>query len=379
LTTAPATGVNVHVNAVGAVMGGAQRHLGPFLRAVREVRPAWSWCVWVTDGADTDVPDEVRVERVRVRGQAGRLAWDNRALPRALRQDRADVLIGLTNSAPLRPGVPSVLYQRNALFFDPAWVSRLRGRARLDASLRRALAFAQLRQAREVLVPSAAMAGYLTRWRGFPSACAVTVIPHAVDVSRFPFVTHAWPPADHALRIAHVSHASAHKDQILLVDLVRALVDGGIDAHLVATMAAADAPDYVAAFWARADALGVRDRIQLLGRVHDVAAVLAEADVMVFPSLSESFGFPLIEAMASGIPVVASDIGSSRELLGPDGHYFAPGDAAGAASTIRALLGQTADELRVTLDAAGAFARTLTWQANAEAVVRSIERALAGP
>jgi glycosyltransferase involved in cell wall biosynthesis len=379
LTTGGSAGVQVHVNAVGAVMGGAQRHLGPFLHAVREVRPDWSLCVWVTEGATADLPEGLRVEHVRVRGQVGRVAWDNGALPRALRRDRADVLVGLTNSAPLRPGVPSVLYQRNALYFDPAWVSRLRGRARVDAALRRALAFAQLRQAREVLVPTAAMAGHLTRWRGFPSSCAVGVIPHAVDVTRFPFVPHAWPPAAPALRIAHVSHASPHKDQVLLVELVRALVDGGVDARLVATMAEADAPDYVAAFWARADALGVRDRIELLGRVDDVAAVLADADVMVFPSLSESFGFPIIEAMASGIPVVASDIGSSRELLGPDGHYFAPGDVGGAAAAMHRLLGQTAEEMRVSLEAASSFARTLTWRANAEAVVRSIERALADP
>ena len=53
----------------------------------------------------------------------------------------------------------------------------------------------------------------------------------------------------------------------------------------------------------------------------------AGAAALVFPSLYEGFGFPLVEAMSSGAPVVASDIPSSREVCGDSAEFFQPRDA----------------------------------------------------
>jgi len=368
--------VNLHVNAVGAVMGGAQRHLGPFLTAVTRQRPLWQVWLWVSEGAAANVPEQVRVERVGSRGVVDRLRWENLELPRALVEHRADALLNLTNSAPVRSPVPSVLYQRNALYFDRAWLTRAGGRARVEASLRRALTFAQVRGSSETIVPSAAMADHLLAWRGAPADAAVRVVPHGVDLDRFAFEPRPWPVGP-SLRLLHVSHASAHKDQLLLVDLVRGLADRGFDPHLSVTIAREDAPTYVDAFIARTEELHVAQRVELLGRVDHVERLLHESDIMVFPSTSESFGFPVIEAMAAGTPVLASDIPSSRELLGPDGWFFVAGDRTSATEAAVAMVAEGPAAVASKLDAANRFARTLTWDANAAAVIRSIERAVA--
>lgn len=64
---------------------------------------------------------------------------------------------------------------------------------------------------------------------------------------------------------------------------------------------------------------GVTGRIHVTGFRRDVAAILAASDLLVFPSLEpEGFGRPIIEAMAMARPVVATDVGPSREILGPD-------------------------------------------------------------
>jgi glycosyltransferase involved in cell wall biosynthesis len=63
-----------------------------------------------------------------------------------------------------------------------------------------------------------------------------------------------------------------------------------------------------------------------------------EADVFVFPSLCESFGYPLVEAMASGLPIVASDIPVHREMCGEAAEYFPMLDAAALAGTLRGLM-----------------------------------------
>jgi glycosyltransferase involved in cell wall biosynthesis len=90
----------------------------------------------------------------------------------------------------------------------------------------------------------------------------------------------------------------------------------------------------------RARRTGAGDRIRFLGYRDDVPELLAAADVFVFPSIYEGLGGALIEAMALGLPIVASDIAAMREVLEPGRNALLvePGDAAGLAAAISTLL-----------------------------------------
>jgi glycosyltransferase involved in cell wall biosynthesis len=84
---------------------------------------------------------------------------------------------------------------------------------------------------------------------------------------------------------------------------------------------------------------GLRDRILVTGYRSDIARVVAAADVLAFPSLlPEGFGRPIIEAMAAERPVVATDVGPSRELLGAGTGLLVPCDAQALASALASLL-----------------------------------------
>jgi glycosyltransferase involved in cell wall biosynthesis len=82
--------------------------------------------------------------------------------------------------------------------------------------------------------------------------------------------------------------------------------------------------------------LGVSDRVQFLGFVpiEDLPAVYCGARVFVFPSLVETFGKPLVEAMRCGVPIVASNTSCIPEVLGGAGLLVNPLDAAEMASAI---------------------------------------------
>jgi glycosyltransferase involved in cell wall biosynthesis len=87
--------------------------------------------------------------------------------------------------------------------------------------------------------------------------------------------------------------------------------------------------------------LGVADRVEFLGQRRDVARVLAALDLFVQPSLYEGFGLSLLEAMAAGLPVVASRVGGIPEIVddGESGVLVPPGDPdALAAASIAILL-----------------------------------------
>ena len=77
-----------------------------------------------------------------------------------------------------------------------------------------------------------------------------------------------------------------------------------------------------------AEDLGVGGRIRFLGSVpaRDLPGLYRKAKMLVFPSLEETFGLPLIEAMASGLPVVASNISVMPEICQDAACYFDPLD-----------------------------------------------------
>ncbi|HEY2036583.1 MAG TPA: glycosyltransferase [Steroidobacteraceae bacterium] len=100
--------------------------------------------------------------------------------------------------------------------------------------------------------------------------------------------------------------------------------------------------------------LGIRDRVELTGHRDDVAQLLRTLDIFVLPSLSEGMSNTLLEAMATGIAAVASDVGGNREIIESErsGLLFASGDVAAAAAQLRRLIERP--ELRRALGGAAA-------------------------
>jgi glycosyltransferase involved in cell wall biosynthesis len=124
-------------------------------------------------------------------------------------------------------------------------------------------------------------------------------------------------------------------------------------------------------FEREARARGLGECVRFLGRRADVADLIGAADVVVLPSLAESFGFVLVEAMSLGKPVVGTTTGGVPEVVrdGETGLLVPPGDASALAVAIARVL-ESPDWAR-TLAEAG---RTAALRFTAEAMVRGYER-----
>lgn len=178
--------------------------------------------------------------------------------------------------------------------------------------------------------------------------------------------------------LLHVGGLSPHKNLARLIEAMTLLPDGA-DATLVLT--GDEGADGFLQEARRLRALVAADP-RLAGRClftgfvsdADLVSLYTGALALVFPSLAEGFGLPAVEAMACGVPVLASRAGSLPEVVGPAGLYFDARDPADMAAQIGRLL--AAPDLRRALAVRAAErARFFSWDRAAELALESLERA----
>ncbi|HEX6059138.1 MAG TPA: N-acetyl-alpha-D-glucosaminyl L-malate synthase BshA [Gemmatimonadaceae bacterium] len=171
------------------------------------------------------------------------------------------------------------------------------------------------------------------------TACRIEVIPNFIDPdvydrSRHPAVIGSAIDGGRRV-IMHVSNFRAVKR---VRDIVRIFARIAREVPSVLVMVG-DGPDRVLAE-EEARQLGVASSVFFLGKLDAVAPLLAGADLFLLPSQTESFGLSALEALACGVPVVASDVGGLRELVrdGETGALRPLGDVEGMAEASLAIL-----------------------------------------
>ena len=136
--------------------------------------------------------------------------------------------------------------------------------------------------------------------------------------------------------VISIGRMTPQKGQGALLEAVRILLGRGID---VRVLLAGDGPSR-SRYEALARELDLRDRAIFLGDWADIPALLGAADVLALPSLHEGFGLALVEALACGLPVVASRTGPIPELVrdGETGILVEPGNATELADSLATIL-----------------------------------------
>jgi glycosyltransferase involved in cell wall biosynthesis len=183
-----------------------------------------------------------------------------------------------------------------------------------------------------------------------------SVIPCGVDTDRFrPGAPGSAPPRACRRRIASIGRMVPRKGVATVIAALGRLPDtellvvGGPPGDRVA-----DDPE-ARRLLGIAQEHDVADRVRFVGAVpsEDVPAILTSADVVVTAAEYEPFGIVPVEAMACGVPVVATDVGGHRDTVVPGrtGELVAPGDPNALARALRGLLG--APRRRQTYGAAG--------------------------
>jgi glycosyltransferase involved in cell wall biosynthesis len=270
---------------------------------------------------------------------------DPRALYRLavlLRRARGDVIQGWMYHANLLAGFSSLL----AGLPRPVWGIRTtsapvdRERARTVATARVAARLAFLLARGVVVNGQRARDTHVAE--GYPERL-FEVIPNGVDAARWRpdpaarrAVRHELGLPDDLPLVGYVANMRPIKDHATFFAAARHLLDAGSPAHflLAGVDAIPDHPvlrDLVASH-------GLGDRVHALGERADIVRLTQALDVASMTSVEESFPNVVAEAMACGVPVISTDVGDARAILGPHGQVVAVGDADGIARAWSAVL-----------------------------------------
>lgn len=320
--------------------------------------------------------DELRAAGIEIEVQAAPLGvlWQQVLLPLRLQRGDVDLLWSPITTLPVRMALPGVVTVHDLTTLLLPETHRAKARLSVLPFLR-----PSLERARVVIAISRATAADVRRQ--FPQ-CAdkIRVIYHGIDPEFAP----AAPERIAATR----ARLDAPGGYLLCAGTLepRKGIDTLLDAwELLARENTMPVPLVLVGPYGWGSSHLVRRLEELrprgvryLGRVErgELVELFQAARVFVYPSSYEGFGFPAAEALACGVPVVATSASSLPEVVGDAGLLVEPADAAALATALRSLLSNPALE-RTLVERAAAQAGRFTWAGAADQTAAVFREALA--
>ncbi|MEO8071554.1 MAG: glycosyltransferase family 1 protein [Acidobacteriota bacterium] len=357
--------------------GGMRQYIEALLHYLPEVAPDATFTLFTPDWNADFVPATDRMTVVPLpgvpRSRNRRVFYQQFTLPGVIAKSGVDVFLATATVAPLRMRVPTALVLQFLQFYShPETYGRLR-----TAYLKQLVPASVRRAARVIVFTEAQRRELLTHIPCDPAR--ISVVPHGVDQPTFATPASAEAIAEVRARalgrpfLLYVSATYGYKNHQGLIDAFAILKRTSGLPHVL-LLAGSEAGIPIATLREQTARLGVAADVIFGGRLDSVAAAYQAADAFVFPSLSETFGFPVLEAMVAGCPVIATNRGATAELCADAAALVDPTDPAAMAAAIAAVLGDA--DYRADLIRRGrARASLFTWRRTAALTFAALEAA----
>lgn len=330
---------------------GIGRFLEEVVRRGLDVRPEIEWILYVS----SDHEQRVAADNVSYRGlPPGPVPWvDQVALPRMLRRKPPALFFSPYVKVPWRTPCPSVCTVHDLLPLTlPPREGGLRGPHRRWFAW---YARRCLNSASAIVTVSASSACEIERSLGTPRTPVYVIFEAPAEAFRRrggrPELEVRSEFDLEGPYLLAVGNYSPHKNIGMLLRAWAAVIRSGT----VGTLVLAGGGGGADSLKRLAGTLGIEERVRWTGRVPGelLPGLYRSARALLQPSYSEGFGLPVVEAMASGTPVVVSDRGSLPEVVGDAAPILDPDDVDGWADAMRAMLEDASYRERWAAAAAG--------------------------
>jgi glycosyltransferase involved in cell wall biosynthesis len=310
--------MRILVNAMSSVMGGGITVARNLVSSLALEFPAHRILLYCASAAvaEEDYPPNVEVmHRSDLMPRLERWIWEQTRLPSEAVRQRADVVLALGGYASFATTVPQIAVWQNLNVFSPAGFDRPLGeRALIQAQ--RLVQSASMRRARQnvfLTQTSLDLASDVWRMDRIPHCVIHSGVDAGSDGSASP------RPMEARERFAlAVGHTYTHKNYAMMIDAIdefRRLYDPPIALRI---LGGPGSQEEFSSLQNRIEAKGLAELVTIEGEAshRDVLAAMSTARVYIVTSLLETFGLTLLEAMAMGLPVVASDATCHPEIAG---------------------------------------------------------------
>ncbi len=281
--------------------------------------------------------------------RSGKLRWYNVTLLKRLRRILEDERIDIVNCQLHRTtpiGLEAALLARNR----PAVISTLHGLGNSSGWNRRLQNRLMYPRLRRVVAISHAVRDDILAGNRWLDPGKVVTVQNGLDLERFldsadcgALRRQLFPEIGARFWFGTAGRLSVVKNHALLLRAFRRVLERYPDCGLLL----AGRGELEGALRRQAAELGIEERVHFLGFRADIPQVLQALDCFVFPSLREGLGLALVEAMACGLPVIASQVGGIPEVFSeePMGTLVPPGDEEALAAAMTRMV-ETPPELR---------------------------------
>jgi glycosyltransferase involved in cell wall biosynthesis len=373
------------INAISVKEGGSLVVLRELLSGMSAIRPQWHWHVVVNSEVTNPLPELPNIAYLRFpkldrSGFRTRL-WYETVLPALLERLGADLLFSMTNYLPLRRmPCSTLLLVQHAGHFSPVFrqltVSRLGLPGRMAWWLKGHWVKASARMADAVTVQTDALAKQIAREAGVLRD-HIRVVPHGAGQAMSQPMPVSLPATGENFRVGYITKFGVQKNFAVLFKALAELKNKGVPLTLVLTLSEGEPENRAVLESARG--FGVGDIIENHGELSsgEIDQLYQSLHAFVFPSLCESFGFPMVEAMAYGIPLLVADVDSNVEVAGAGGLIFPAHDSVILAREIERL---AIDAAWFQKRAQASLARSseFDWKQSANNTIDLMEEVMAG-
>lgn len=310
--------MRVAIDAVGNGIGGGGVVLGEIVRSFAENVAENEIVTFVASGVASKEDSPKRpFATVDIGGAGsgvGRIVWAIFGAPLFSLRYKVRLFVGVNGIALVNAICPAAVFVQQALPYSPEAMNRCSFRRRFRMRVIKWLTIASVRSARCVWVQTNSMKEALCRSVPQARAKIAVIAPSAPKFDHEGVEPRAWPRDSKREVLLYVGNNETYKNLGVICTGMERIEH---EAVLCLTVAPPDA-------------LRTDERIRYLGRLarEELRGAYERATVVVMPSLVESLGLPLLEAMRMGVAVLAADRPYARDVCGDAAVYFDPTSSA---------------------------------------------------
>ena len=335
----------IAINAISAKSGGIKTYTGNLIKSLRKYKKH-TFHIWVPYNSDFMESKNIILHKTKATNYnfVFRFIYEQFLFKKEIRRANAGILFSSANFGLFCRKPLQILLVRepcayNKKFLEFIW-PKFPIYKKIKVVLRRKLQEFSTKYCKIILFPSCSMkSDFLSYYPKYREKCKVNF--YGTIVAEFENITKLKTESSQ-INLLYVSVYYAHKNPGVIADAIKLLKNNNIKVFARITMDLDS--DHAKSFvtWNK-DYCKLFDH-ELKENIHlgsvsyeSISQLYKDADLFVFPSFVESFGHPMIEAMASGLPIIAADTPINREICGEAAIYFSPFDGKKLAEKIISL------------------------------------------